>query len=138
VSADAEARLRAQLAGGEPDHQHDDEYPPSWRPEPGDVLIGTVVRVTEGETRYGTCSIAWIERADGSRASAWLTTKVLRDEWSDADPKPGEHVAIRYEGTRTTADGGTTYKVHRVAVDRPGDLPAAPTPAPAPDDDVPF
>ena len=61
------------------------------------------------------------------------------DEWAEAAPQTGEHVAISYEGTRTTADGGTTYKVHRVVVDRAveGDLPAAP-PAPGSDDDVPF
>jgi hypothetical protein len=140
---DWEARLRAELAEAEAALDGDEqEYAPAWKPQPGEALIGRVVRIErEVETRYAPADVFTIETRGGDRHAVWGTRTVLRNELRDADPKVGEHVAIEYLGLRESA-AGTNYHAYRLAVDRPekrGDLPVAePVPVPPADDDIPF
>jgi hypothetical protein len=79
------------------------EFPPAWKPEPGDVLVGKVVRYDRGFTVYGEVRTVTIERDNGERVAVWLSSTVLLNEFAKQKPKPGERVGERllaYAGAR--------------------------------------
>lgn len=97
-----------------------DGYPESWRPEPGEVLIGTVSRYTtafatwRGVEREHPIAVVRDEES-GAEVSVWLIHKVLLEEFRKLRPRPGERVGLRYIGLDKV--GG--YHRYLVRVDRP-------------------
>ena len=90
----------------------------SWRPNPGDELLGTFIEWSSGKTsRDETYRIAVIETEDGQRLAVWLFYAVLREEFEKADPQPGELLLIQRSEDRSGANG-TTYRMYSVTVDR--------------------
>jgi hypothetical protein len=98
--------------------QTEHEHPESWRPEPGDVLVGTFVRRDSGVSSYDgkTYTIVVIRDENGVEHGVWAFHTALRQQLSAARPKPGEAIALRYRGKRQGANA--TYHDWRVAVDR--------------------
>ncbi|MCH7869814.1 MAG: hypothetical protein IH881_19130 [Myxococcales bacterium] len=89
----------------------------SWRPNPGQELLGTFIEWSSGKTsRDETYQIAVIETEDGQRLAVWLFYAVLRDEFDKADPQPGELLLIQRSEDRTGANG--SYRMYSVTVDR--------------------
>jgi hypothetical protein len=134
------------------------EYPRSWIAKVGDVVVGRVERYSEGSTPYGRCPIVVVaDEITGELMSIWLMHTVLRNEFSEQKPKPGERVGIK-----RLPDSERGYKKFALRVDRgptadvpdfsqygaPADVLEAPatglrptrseTPPPADDGSIPF
>ncbi|MDA2927996.1 hypothetical protein MYX78_12335, partial [Acidobacteria bacterium AH-259-G07] len=57
----------------------DGTFPESWKPDIGDILVGTLVRYDSGYTDYGEYLIAVIQDDEtGEKRSVWLLHEVLR------------------------------------------------------------
>lgn len=88
------------------------EFPPSWRPNPGDEVEGEILRYSETELPLsGPCPIAVLGQADGEPISVFLMGAVLKGEFEKKDPKVGECVLIRYLG-KHEQKGYKRYVVH--------------------------
>lgn len=122
--SDLENRLR--------DEHREQEYATTWRPEAGDVLVGRFEKLDSGETKYGECEIAHVRDETGELMAVWLFHKVLRTEWDEAGPEPGDEVGVIYHGQRDGADFSYhNYSVQKEARNEPEDRP--PKPADEPD-----
>ena len=116
VSAATAARLRALL---EVDVSEEVEPPPpAWKPEPGDVLLGSFIGWVTVTARFEKKhQIALVQDTSGARYSVWCSPKMLRSEMKKADPRPGDAIAIKRLEDR---DVGKPHplKQFKVAVDR--------------------
>lgn len=121
----------------------DGEYPESWIPDVGDILVGEVLRYDSGSTDYGRHPICVLEdEATGEERGVWLLHTVLLEEFKQRRPKPGERVGIK-----RLPDAEKGYKRYAVRVDReepevpdfdafsdPGDVPPGEDPTDPEDD----
>jgi hypothetical protein len=152
VSDDRFAELAARASGPPPE---------SWRPDLPEKLhpnpiVGTLRQVRHGRDHpeYGPIQVAEIEDPQGMTWAVWLVGMILSRDLSqeiDGTPRPGDAVAIHYDGKKPKPNGGH-YNVYRVVFDRAGDPPArvqaaaveerpvqapvAPATAPVPDADA--
>jgi len=98
------------------------EHPESWKPAPGDKLVGRLVRYDKAPGRYGPCFLAVLDVAgEGDKASqgahlvaVWLSHAVLLEKFKELRPAPGESVGIK-----RLVDAGKGYARYMVKVDRP-------------------
>lgn len=91
-----------------------DGYPESWRPDVGEIIVGEVLRYDSGHTEYGEYPIAVLrDKSTGEERGVWLMHTVLRDEFEEKRPKPGERVGIK-----RLPDADKGYKRYAVRVDR--------------------
>ena len=97
------------------------EYPPSWRPEAGDVVSGELLRYSTAPSIYGEQKVCVIDDEEIGPVTVWLNSTVLLDEFKRLRPKVGETVGIKCHGKHP--DKG--YWRFRVDVDR-GESPAEP------------
>lgn len=98
--------------------QADREFPESWIPkEAGERIVGEFLRLDRGTTARGPAHIVVLRTPEGVERGVWLLHVVLRNEFRRLQPKPGELVLVKYEGTRQKADGDA-YHAYKVAVDR--------------------
>jgi len=92
--------------------------PPSWKPEPGDKLIGEFIR---WETVTGNLErqhrIAIIEDRAGVRHSLWCSPTMPRSEIKRTDPQPGDGITIERKADRNVGRPHP-LKVFRVTVKR--------------------
>ena len=73
-----------------------DQTAESWRPEPGDVLVGELVNIDVRATEYDpACPVLTIRMEDGGLIAVWAFYTVLRSELQKQDPQVGEWLAIR-------------------------------------------
>lgn len=91
-----------------------DEWPPAWKPKPGDILTGRVLCYDKGVTPYGEVRTCIVEQDDGERVSLWLSTTVLLDQFKRLKPGIGERIGLKYLGKHS--DLG--YHRYRLVVDR--------------------
>ena len=98
-----------------------DEFPESWRPRPGDKLVGTVVRYTEGDSRFGpkwVCVLRCVNDAGAEYlCSVWLSHTVLYNEFLKLRPRIAERIGIKRLSDEDSAGG--RYARYLVRVDRP-------------------
>lgn len=93
----------------------EDEYPPAWHPEPGEILVGRIVRYDEGRTPYGQVRTVIVQDEEtGERVSIWLSNTVLKNEFDRLSPAAGERIGIRYVGK----DDQRSYHKYKVRLDR--------------------
>jgi len=103
------------------------EPPTRWRPEVGDKVIGQLVKL-EDRVSFGrsapTLFVLVPPVPDSPHDELYITVRasgvVLRGGLEALDPRPGEDIALKYEGMRLTADGAREYAYYRVAVRRGG------------------
>lgn len=96
------------------------EWAETWEPEePGDALIGTLEKVEEAPTEFGTYEVAHIRNEDGVLKGLWLMHTVLQNEWTEADPQPGDRIGALYHGQRAGQD--YDYHMWSVEVERAGE-----------------
>jgi hypothetical protein len=132
------------------------ERPESWRPEPGDTLVGAVVRwelaqPIERNNFSRACDICVVRDGEGHEHAVWLWHWKLRAELvgdpnriPDGDTstftaQAGDFVAIRFQGKRPKTDGsGETVANYSIAIDK-NEAPIESGPAESPlDSDIPF
>ena len=100
--------------------QRDDgSYPESWKPSPGDMVVGTVTGYSSAMGNYGKVVICTIEEETLGRLAIWISSTVLKGEFSEHKPKVGERLGIKYLGPHATKN----YHRYRLVVDRPDSLP---------------
>jgi hypothetical protein len=94
-------------------------FPESWKPKPGDSIVGTLLRYDTGPTSWGDRRIAVLKiEANESHGEylcgVWLSHKVLVDQFKRLRPEPGELVGIK-----RLPDADKGYARYVVKVDRP-------------------
>jgi hypothetical protein len=93
------------------------DFPPSWYPEEGEVLVGELLHYTSAKTTHGDVNIAVIREHDTEQAfSVWLSRSVLRAEFEKHSPGPGDTVGIKFHGQKVSRKG-TSYFAYSVEVD---------------------
>jgi len=100
-----------------------EDWPPSWKPDVGEALVGNVISYDRGFTQYGDVRTVIIKDEEtGERKSLWLNTKVLLDLFNRLKPKPGERIGLKYLGKEETKG----YHRYHMIVDRPETLDFSP------------
>ena len=95
------------------------EPPVRWRPEPGERVTGELVRLVE-KTSFGqSAPTLYLLVDDGRYVTVRASGVLLRNAVAELKPKPGEEVAVKFEGMRASA-AGRTYALNRMAVRRAG------------------
>ena len=95
-----------------------------WVPEkPGDGVQGVVIKVGETKSDFSDelAPTVTLETKDGSKFRIIGYGSVLRREIVDADPQPGDLMAVKYFGVKKIKNGkwaGKDYKHFGVAVRR--------------------
>lgn len=98
------ARLRRQM------DDDNGDAPPFWDPEPGETIIGTVIRYEDRQTKVGPCRVAVIEDVETDEpVSVWLSRMVLKNEFEKQSPRIGDTVGLKFHGERETRRGDSTY-----------------------------
>ena len=100
----------------------DGEFPESWSPNPGDMIVGLVDGYETNVGRYSSTVCRIRSEDDGKLYSVWISTTVLAEKFQALKPKPDERIAIRYLGKHPKKD----YKRWIVKIDREaveGDVP---------------
>jgi hypothetical protein len=83
----------------------------------GDEIVGTVARLDEADTEYGTQRIVVLDPGDGNLRSIWLLHDALRSQMEKLAPEPGDVIAVRYLG-RQQSGNGRSYHAYTVTSDR--------------------
>ena len=74
-------------------------FPAAWRPEPGSSLSGTMVGVEMIDPNgQGAYPVVTIRSEDGAEHAVHAFHSVLKRELARRRPKPGDPLAIKYEG----------------------------------------
>jgi hypothetical protein len=90
-----------------------EEWATTWKPDRGEMLVGTFEKMDTGSTKYGESRVAHIRDEDGKLWGVWLFHSVLQDQWEQAEPTPGDRVGILYLGKRA----GSDYDYHHYDVE---------------------
>lgn len=99
-----------------------DALPVSWKPQEGDMIVGTVADYHRGEGAYGPVTILLLDEEDregkptGDRVSVWLAHTVLWNQVRELRPLRGERIAVRPNADHPDK----SYKRYTVIVDRLG------------------
>ncbi len=105
-----------------------------WQPDVGDELVGVFRGWSSGVTkRAERHPIAILEDEAGTSWAVWLFYSVLRAEFQQANPEPGEFVLVRRLPDREGPNG--IYRCFRVVVDRAAADPFADTDSPVDGDE---
>ena len=100
---------------------YDPTPPESWKPRPGDKIVGEVIRYDNAEGAYGPCWVAVLKvpaNQDHGEylAGVWLSHKVLFEKFRRLRPQRGEKIGIK-----RLPDAEKGYARYAVVVDRAGD-----------------
>lgn len=77
-----------------------------WNPEPGEILLGTLLEVKTVEGEYGPCDLATLQEAEtGKTIAVWLKHKILKQQWDSQNPQPGARIGIKYLGKQSGKTG---------------------------------
>ena len=95
----------------------DEEYEQvdAWRPQPGQELIGTIVRINDRKTDQGVYPVVTIREADGSKLAFHAFHAVAKTRLAEENPLPGDEMAIRYLGEQEGKN--FTYHNYRIVVE---------------------
>lgn len=99
-----------------------DGWPDAWKPQAGDVLVGTVETYDTGFTPYGAVRTVIVMQENGERVSLWLSSTVLLDLFNRLKPKHGERIGLKYLGK----DPKKHYHRYHLIVDREAGLDLTP------------
>jgi hypothetical protein len=57
------------------------EWATTWKPDRGEMLVGTFEKMDTGSTKCGESQVAHIRDEDGKLWGVWLFHSVLQDQW---------------------------------------------------------
>jgi hypothetical protein len=107
--------LDARLSG--------DAGPPTWRPQPGEILAGVIDRYTVSETPQGFVrTVIVTEERTGEPVRLPLASRSLLALFAQQQPHPGERIEVRYRWQAP----GHGYERWRLLMDRPETLELSP------------
>jgi hypothetical protein len=97
------------------------EFAQAWKPDPGDVLVGEVIELSERDGGYGSYPIVTVRQDNGEEAAFHAYHTVAASQLAEQRPAIGERVGIKYRG-RVKGDGPHgPYHSYTVKVDRPAE-----------------
>lgn len=100
-------------------NRNEEGYASAWRPDTGDILVGTLKDYKEDvQTQYGVCDVAEISDPDGQRQAVWLFHRVLENLWEEENPEIGDNVGVLYLGETTPKNGGSSYHNYELLVEK--------------------
>lgn len=104
--------LRDQMAG---------KFPPAFRFEDeGSMIVGKVVGFSRAYSKHGPYPVVTVrDEEDNEVKSVHCFHTALASQFREQDPKPGDRIAVRYDGLKTAKDGETEYHNYKVRVDAP-------------------
>jgi hypothetical protein len=77
--------------------QHWDDWPPTWRPQPGEVLAGVIDRYAISDTPQGLVrTVVITEELTGEQVILRLASTSLLSLFARHQPHPGERIDVRY------------------------------------------
>jgi hypothetical protein len=92
-----------------------DAGPPTWRPQPGEILAGVIDRYTVSETPQGFVRMVIVtEEQTGERVRLPLASTSLLALFAQQQPHPGERMEVRYRWHAP----GHGYQRWRLLMDR--------------------
>lgn len=101
----------------------------SWRPEPGDKLVGTVVEVSTFQGDYQPYPVIEVEKDDGTVWAFHAYHTVAKNEIARLEPAEGDKIGIKYFGKVKTKPGSKydSYEKYAIKVQKAsGEVPDAP------------
>lgn len=96
----------------------DEEYEQvdAWRPQPGQELIGTIVRINTRESDQGPpYPVVTIRESDGSKLAFHAFHSIPKARLAEDKPLVGDEIAIRYLGEQEGKN--FTYHNYRIVVE---------------------
>jgi hypothetical protein len=93
--------------------------PTRWRPEPGEKVVGELVRIAEKTSWGRSAPTLYMLVQPGRYVTVRASGVVLRGALEELRLHPGDPVAIKFEGMRESANGHM-YALYRMAVKRAG------------------
>lgn len=90
----------------------------AWKPEPGDRLIGKVLRKEEVRTQYGQCGVLEVDDETNGVTTIFCGSVVLERIYDDVNE--GDVLDIAYEGVRMSEKSGREFKSYYAEVDDGG------------------
>jgi hypothetical protein len=97
-------------------HSCEDDGPPTWRPQQGEVLTGVIDRYTVSETPQGFVrTVIVTEERTGEQVGLRLASTSLLALFAEQQPHPGARIEVRYRWQTL----GHSYQRWRLRTDRP-------------------
>ncbi len=69
-----------------------------WKPEPGDTLVGTLMKQAVVYTRFGPAIKVWVKDRDGDVWVVFGSASMFKDEYIAEAPQVGMGISIRFDG----------------------------------------
>ena len=100
-----------------------DDGPPTWQPQPGEVLAGVIDRYTISQSPQGLVrTVIVTEARTGEQVSLRLASTSLLALFAQHQPHPGERIDVRYRWHAP----GRGYQRWTLLMDRPETLDFSP------------
>lgn len=103
------------------------EPPEHWRPEPGDKVLGTLVKIADRSRFKVIAPTMWIlvpPKAYDEYTHRYVVVRaagvVLKNAVEQYRPQPGEKVAVKFVEMRTGIGSGREYRFYQFGVFRGG------------------
>jgi hypothetical protein len=104
-------------------HLDEDDGPPTWRPQAGEVLTGVIDHYTASETPQGFVrTVVVTEERTGEQVSLRLASTSLLALFAEQQPYPGVRIEVRFRWQALSH----SYQRWRLLVDRPEPLDFSP------------
>ena len=111
TATEAEALLAKARAGAAGENAN----PPTWKPEPGEELIGTLEKADYVGTRNGPAHLMQIKILDTEDVvTVWCSQMVLKNQVLDLAPAEGAVVVIIFEGKKDNKEGTRQYNSYQM------------------------
>jgi hypothetical protein len=95
----------------------DRNFPPAWRFEPGDKLVGQVIDLTEREGNFGRYPVVTLRTDNGDEFAVHAFHEVLARNLAHVAPEVGDRIGIKYLGKHPER-GYHAYRVERAGGQR--------------------
>jgi hypothetical protein len=104
-------------------HSRTDDEPPTWQPQPGELLAGVIDHYTISRTPRGLVHTVMVtDELTGERVRLRLASTSLLALFAQQQPHPGERMEVRYRWQAP----GHGYQRWRLLMDRPETLDFSP------------
>lgn len=92
--------------------------PTRWSPEPGEGIEGDVVKIVETKAFGSTAPVLFVLLDDGQLLTIRCGGVVLKGHLQERKPAPGDRVAIRFNGMRTSQSSRREYADYSFGIRR--------------------
>lgn len=94
---------------------------PTWKPKKDELLAGTITEIKMVDTQFGDQFIIEVTDEDDDVFAVWCSGVVLKDSIIGAAPGVGSLIVITYGGEQKSKEGGRSYKMYDVQLDKDAD-----------------